>query len=263
MRLAIISDIHANLEALQAVLADAAAQRIDRFVCLGDIVGYHADPQACLAAVADLDPIWVAGNHDRAVTGQITTAGFSRTAAKAVEWTRPRLSPAELAILAAMPLRAQFGNDALLVHGAWHPETGCETVRLDTDERRQLSFAAMAGHPSGARICAFGHTHRAGIYEWRGQGVQRHAVDEVYLANDAYYLVNPGTVGEPRSADRRATYLILDLERRHATIRRVDYDMAPALRKSRRAGLLPALSFLPVPLRIALKRYAQMLGLGR
>lgn len=263
MRLAIISDIHANLEALQAVLADAAGQRVDRFVCLGDIVGYHADPQACLAMVVGLDPIWVAGNHDRAVTGQITTAGFSRTAARAVAWTRPRLSQAELATLAAMPLRAQVGDQLLLVHGAWHPQEGCETVRLDTDERRQLSFAAMAEHASGARICAFGHTHRAGIYEWRGQAIQRHAVDEVHLAEDAYYLVNPGTVGEPRSADRRATYLVLDLGQRIASIRRVDYDMAPALLKSRKAGLLPALSFLPVPLRIALKRYARRLGLSR
>ena len=79
------------------------------------------------------------------------------------------------------------------------------------------------------------------------------------LAADAYYLVNPGTVGEPRSADRRATYLLLDLDRRVASIRRIVYDMAPTLRKSGKAGLLPRFSFLPVPVRIALKRYARAL----
>ena len=263
MRYAIISDIHANLEALQAVLADVAQLQVERIVCLGDIVGYHANPAECLAVVRGLDPIWVAGNHDRAVTGQITTAGFSRTAARAVEWTRPRLSPAELETLAGMPLRAEISGQLLVVHGAWHPETGCETVRLDTDERRRLSFEAIAAHPSGARICAFGHTHRAGIYEWCGGGILRHADDEVALAANAYYLVNPGTVGEPRSADRRATYLLLDLEQRLATIRRIVYDMAPALRKSGKAGLLPRFSFIPVPVRIALKRHARALRLSR
>jgi diadenosine tetraphosphatase ApaH/serine/threonine PP2A family protein phosphatase len=117
--------------------------------------------------------------------------------------------------------------------------------------------------PSGARICAFGHTHRAGIYEWRGGDILRHAGDEVALDGEAYYLVNPGTVGEPRGADLRATYLLLDLGRRVATIRRVDYDMRPTLRKSAKAGLLPPLAFLPVPVRIALKRYARSLGLTR
>jgi predicted phosphodiesterase len=263
VRYALVSDIHANLEALQAILQDIGRQPVDRIVCLGDIVGYHSDPAECLAIVRRLDPIWVAGNHDRAVTGQITTAGFSRTAARAVDWTRARLSPAEVETLAGMPLRAEVGGHFLAVHGAWHPDTGCETVRLDTDERRRLSFEAMAAHPSGARICAFGHTHRAGIYEWRSSEIRRHADDEVALAADAYYLVNPGTVGEPRSADRRATYLLLDLERRVAAIRRIAYDMAPTLRKSGKAGLLPRFSFLPIPMRIALKRYARALGLTR
>jgi predicted phosphodiesterase len=261
LKYAIISDIHANLEALQAVLRDVADQAVDRIVCLGDIVGYHSNPAECLAMVQGLDPIWVAGNHDRAVTGQITTAGFNRTAARAVAWTRPRLSTEELATLAGMPLRAELEGGVLAVHGAWHPETGCETVRLDTDERRQLSFDAIAAHHSGARICAFGHTHRAGVYEWRGEGIRRHDSDEVALEADAYYLVNPGTVGEPRTADRRATYLILDLGHRVARIRRIAYDMTPTLRKSGKAGLLPRFSFLPVPVRIVLKRYARNLGL--
>ena len=261
MRYALVSDIHANLEALQAVLRDVAAQRVDRVVCLGDVVGYNADPGPCLELVAGLDPIWVAGNHDRAVTGQIGVEGFNRTATHAVAWTRQRLAPAELELLAAMPLRAVVDKDLVAVHGAWHPETGCETVRLDTDDRRQLSFEALAAHPSGNRICAFGHTHRVGIYEWRGGSVRHYGDDEVLLRGDAHYLVNPGTIGQPRTADRRATYMLLDTAQRRVTVRRIAYAYATAFGKSRKAGLLPRFSFLPAPVRASLKRYRQALGL--
>ena len=263
MRYALIADVHANLEALQAVLRDVTAQGVDRVVCLGDLVGYNADPGPCLELVAGLEPIWVAGNHDRAVTGQIGVEGFNRTAVHAVEWTRRRLSPAELALLAAMPLRAVVGADLVAVHGAWHPETGCETVRLDNDDRRRLSLEALASHPTGNRICAFGHTHRVGIFEWRGGPARTLDGDEVVLEGGAYYLVNPGTVGQPRTMDRRATYMVLDTTQRRITVRRVAYHFAAAFRKSGRAGLLPRFSFLPAPVRASLKRYAQALGLSR
>ena len=168
----------------------------------------------------------VAGNHDLAVCGRITTRKFPSTAARAIAWTRQQLSADDLDFLESLPLKANIGNRVIAVHGALHPETGCESVRLDTDKQRQLSFEALMIHPSGARICAYGHTHHAGVYEMRADRVTMHADAHLSLRDDAYYLINPGTIGEPRSAERRATYMILDLERRTVTTRYVDYPVS-------------------------------------
>jgi diadenosine tetraphosphatase ApaH/serine/threonine PP2A family protein phosphatase len=149
------------------------------------------------------------------------------------------------------------------VHGALHPEVGIETVRLDNDERRWLSFQALVKHPSGARILAFGHTHSVGIFELRDGVVQKLAADEAMLREDAYYLINPGAVGEPRRSDKRASYMVLDLAQRTVSVRRVDYDFAATMAKTRRAGLLPRFWFLPASVRVALKRGKRAMRLGR
>jgi predicted phosphodiesterase len=237
VRLALISDIHANLEALEATFYDIAARSIDRIVCLGDIVGYNSDAAACIALIRGADCVCVAGNHDLAVCGRITTRQFSSAAARAVAWTREQLSTDDLDFLAALPLKANIGNRVIAVHGALHPEAGCESVRLDTDKRRRLSFEALMIHPSGARICAYGHTHHAGVYEMRSNRVAMHADAHVSLRDDAYYLINPGTIGEPRSTERRATYMILDLERRTATTRYVDYQASADFVASHKPGM--------------------------
>lgn len=254
MRYAILSDVHSNLEALQAVLGAVARERADRLVCLGDVVGYNADPQACIALLRGAGAHCVAGNHDRAVTGQITTEGFNPLAARAVAWTRGRLDGESLDFLHGLPLKAHFAGDLVAVHGALHPDVGCELVRLDNDERRRLSLEALAAHPSGSRICAFGHTHRPGVYEYRDGMIVAHAGDEVALREGSYYLVNPGTVGQPRTADRRATYTVLDTGRATISIRRVGYDIRPALAKTRRAGLAARLAGVPEPYRSVLRR---------
>jgi predicted phosphodiesterase len=261
MRLAIISDIHANLEALQACLRRIGSDRIDRIVCLGDIVGYNANPAECVTAIQACGAVCVAGNHDRAVCGQITTEGFSSIAARAVRWTRGRLGDDAIAFLAALPLTRVIGNDLVAVHGALHPDTGQDLVRLDTEDRRRLSFAALRSHPSGARICAFGHTHRLGIHEQRDGVMCARAADEVVLRDDALYLVNPGSVGQPRTAERRATYLVLDTAARTVSLRRVAYDAGAAFGKTRAAGLMPRSYKLPVPIRAGLRRVAGVLGL--
>jgi len=243
MRLALISDIHANLEALEATLADIAVQAVDRVVCLGDIVGYNTRPSECVAVTRRIDALCVAGNHDLAVCGRITTENFSNTAARTAAWTRERLTADELAFLRGLPLKANIADRLIAVHGALHPETGCESVRLDNDERRMLSFKALTAHPSGARICAFGHTHRAGAYEYRNGRALLRSEPEVDLRDDAYYLINPGTVGEPRASDRRATYMVLDLARRTVTLRYVEYDASVPFVAAREAGLRPRPGF--------------------
>jgi predicted phosphodiesterase len=261
VRLAIISDVHANLEALRATLASIAAQGVDGILCLGDIVGYHADPGECIALLRRSDSLCVAGNHDGAVAGRITTEGFSDTAARGVAWARERLSANAIDFLAGLPRQACIQGVVVAVHGALLPEGGCDMTRLDTGERRRRTFEALAAHPSGARICAFGHTHRLGIYELR-DGVERvRAEDEVALQEDALYLINPGTVGQPRTGERRATYVVLDTARRVAAVRRVEYDIASALAKARRAGLLPTSSAPSSPVRAASGRVLRRLGL--
>jgi predicted phosphodiesterase len=229
MRLALVSDIHANLAALEATLADIARRSVDRIVCLGDLVGYNKEPAECIALLRSAECVCVAGNHDLAVCGRITTRGFSRTAARGVAWTRRQLAQPDLDFLARLPRKTVVGDAVVAVHGALHPEIGCESVRLDNDERRLQSFIALMAHPSGARICAFGHTHRTGVYEWRNDRVATHpAESELQLRDDAYYLINPGTVGEPRLRDRRASYMVLDLERGTVIVRHVDYAAAAA-----------------------------------
>ena len=239
MKLAIVSDIHANPEALRATLASISVEAVDGVLCLGDIVGYHAEPGECIALLRGVNAVCVAGNHDRAVAGRITTEGFSATAALGVAWTRERLNADDLAFLAGLPRQACIQGRIIAVHGSLLPEGGCEMTRLDTDERRRLCFAALAKHQSGARICAFGHTHQLGIYEFRDGTEQVCAEDTVSLRDDAHYLINPGTVGQPRGHERRATYIVLDTARRTAMVRRVEYDIDAALAKARNAGLLP------------------------
>jgi predicted phosphodiesterase len=259
--IAIISDVHANLEALEAVLRSIGSEGIGTIVCLGDIVGYNADPAACIGLLRDAGALCVAGNHDRAVTGQITTEGFNPLAARAVDWTRSRLTAKDIDWLAALPLKTAVQDRLIAVHGALHPDVGCELVRLDTDERRRLSFEALAAHPSGIGICAFGHTHRLGIYEMRESAITRHEEELAALRQGSIYLVNPGTVGQPRTSDRRASYLVLDPDAGTIRVRRVPYDTSRALAKTRKAGLAPRLSRIPKPIRKPLRRiYKAIVG---
>lgn len=262
MKIAIFSDIHANLEALQAVLGAVAEEGVDRLVCLGDIVGYNTDPEPCVALLREAGALCVAGNHDRAVTRQIGTDGFSARAIRAVSWTRRRLAPDVTAWLAALPLKVAVEGHLVAVHGALHPEIGCELVRLDGDDKRRLSFEALAAHPSGARVCAYGHTHRLGVHEYRDGAIFVHDKDEVALRPGSHYLVNPGTVGEPRTAERRATFMILDTSRQTLSVRRVAYDASLAFAKTRRAGIKPRrLAGFPASLRAAIKAGLRRVGL--
>jgi predicted phosphodiesterase len=262
MKLAIISDIHANLEALEAVLKDIETRGADRLVCLGDIVGYNANPAECIALLRRHDPLCVAGNHDRAVTGQITTDAFPHTAARAVAWTHPLLDADALGWLSSLPLSASIDGELVAVHGALLPSGPSDMIRLQTDDLRTLSAAALADHPSGARVCAFGHTHDLGIFEMRAGLSRKCFGNEISLRDDALYLINPGTVGQPRTADARASYFMFDTDRRIVSIHRVRYDRAAALAKTRAAGLLPVLSFLPVPVRKSLSWGVRAAGLS-
>jgi predicted phosphodiesterase len=263
VRLALISDIHANLEALQATLADIAGRGADRIVCLGDIVGYNANPAECIALIREAGALCVAGNHDLAVCGRMPTKYFPHAAVRAIAWTHRHLSWDDLLFLSGLPLKVRLERALVAVHGALHPQTACATVRLDSDEKRLRSFRALIADPSGARFCAFGHTHEVGIYEFRGEAAAARREQTTKLRDDAYYLINPGSVGQPRSADTRASYIVLDLAQRTASVHRVAYDRAAALAATRQAGLAQAFSFVPGPLRGAIGGGLRALHLDR
>ena len=195
--------------------------------------------------------------------GGLRRKTFSGAAARAVAWTQRCLARDDLNFLAGLPLKAAIGRKLIAVHGALHPQTDCATVRLDSDERRLQSFQALMADPSGARICAFGHTQHVGVYEFRKGRAVVLSETKISLRDDAYYLINPGAVGQLRERDRRASYMIVDLMQQTVSVHRVGYDLSAPLAATRRAGLAPALSFIPVPIRVSVASGLRALRLDR
>ena len=229
MRYAVLSDIHGNLEALRAVLADADAHA-DAVLCLGDVVGYGADPVACVDMIGARARAVVAGNHEHAVTDRLDLSWFNRHARAAAEWTRGRLDADCAAYLTALPLAAEV-DDATLVHAS--PRQPEEWDYLVTAEDGLAAFAAFA-----TRLCFVGHSHVPAIWSLGSSGPDYGRGDvDVALETGRRYIVNVGSVGQPRDRDPRAAYAVWDLEARRVTIRRVAYDIAGARAKIEAAGL--------------------------
>jgi diadenosine tetraphosphatase ApaH/serine/threonine PP2A family protein phosphatase len=229
VRYAILSDIHGNLEAFRAVLADAR-ERADAVLCLGDVVGYGADPEACIDLVARHCEALVGGNHEHGVAGLLDLRWFNDWARTAAEWTRERLGADQRAWLGALPLVREV-HDATLVHASpSHPE---EWEYLVSAEDGHAVFGAFA-----TRLCFVGHSHvpRAWVQGSWGRDYVSTPVD-VAIEPGCRYIVNVGSVGQPRDRDTRAAYALWDLEARRVTIRRVAYDVQTARAKIRAAGL--------------------------
>lgn len=234
MRLAVLTDIHANREAFQAVLDDAAAHGADRLVMLGDFVGYGPDPEWCCEKAAELvakGAIAVKGNHDSAASGG--TEAMSSLAGKAMDWTRGRLTGAHKAFLAGLPLTAGEG-DALFVHAsASHPEAWSYVT---SDTRAAPSFRAV-----NARVILCGHTHvpllanadRSGMV--REQTFRHHQA--IPLIRSRRWLAVVGAVGQPRDGVAQAGWAMLDTGRDDLTFRRTAYDTGRTAAKVRAAGL--------------------------
>lgn len=231
MRLCVISDIHANLEALSAVLRRAREEGATDYACLGDIVGYGADPQACVELVRAL-PLLAAirGNHDAMVATGAIDAYTSQRAVLAVEWTRSVLPAGLVSWLGDLPLEEKIQGTVMFVH-----DSPCEpgTWRYLTDE--ESSAAAFAAQT--APLCFFGHTHQP-LALRRGCGRLAFAERQPVRVDPAgTYLVNVGSVGQPRDGDPRASFGIYDDESGLIQLHRVEYDIAGAQAKIRAAGL--------------------------
>ena len=232
MRYAVFSDIHANMEALEAVLTDAARRSPDAYVCLGDLVGYGPDPNECVARVRTLGAATIAGNHDRGAVGRFDTAAFSPLARAAIEWTAGVLTDEHRAFLAGLPERLET-SAFLAVHGS--PRDPVEEYVLN------LPSALANFVEREFKVCLIGHTHIPGLFVRNQDGHLRtpdfRSDAPVRLAATSRYIVNAGSVGQPRDGDPRAAYLMFDDRGPAVTLHRVGYPVAATQAKMRSRGL--------------------------
>ena len=238
MRYAIISDIHANLEALVAVLKAADESEIQRIVCLGDLVGYYADPNACIELIRCRGIACVRGNHDTVAAGLREPVGFPELARRAIQWTAQQLTEENRTYLADLPLVQDIDGEFVVVHAALHPEPNDE-VRIRSEADASLSLQMLADGYGGRRVCFFGHTHHPAAYTMQDRTVTRSTDQSLPLSDAAWYLINPGSVGQSRAADPRASMVVYDSFTRIVEFRRVGYDGAAGREKAMAMGLIP------------------------
>jgi diadenosine tetraphosphatase ApaH/serine/threonine PP2A family protein phosphatase len=226
---AVLSDIHGNLEALEAVLADLDRHRPASVACLGDFVGYGASPNECIARLRPRLETSVLGNHDAVACGRMRIGSFNSDAATAARWTAGSLDEQHRAWLAGLPYAAEW-RGARLVHAspeepeAWH-------YVLSTHEA-EVELGAF-----GESLCLIGHSHYPGVFEAGGSRVRYQRDPEVRLEPGRRYIVNVGSVGQPRDGDPRAAYLLWDDLDRSVRHVRLDYDVEGAMRRILDAGL--------------------------
>ncbi len=239
MRYLIVSDLHGNREALDAVLRDAAG-RYDEALCCGDLVGYGADPNAVVQWVREHCAITVRGNHDKACTGLDDLEWFNPVARSAALWTLQALTPENAEWIRELPRGPVFRNGFEVVHGSPCDE---DEYVLAVEEAKQ-AFGYLE-----SRLAFFGHTHVQGGYIWNRSRVEtisrpspRVERQVVEIDPDCAYLVNPGSVGQPRDGDPRAAYAVYDSDAQMIAYHRVEYDVATAQRKIRQSGLPPILA---------------------
>jgi diadenosine tetraphosphatase ApaH/serine/threonine PP2A family protein phosphatase len=236
MQVAVLTDIHGNRHALEAVLADARDAAVQEIWCLGDVVGYGADPNDCCALVQEHARLCLAGNHDLAVTGEIATDDFARGAGIAAEWTREVMHPDHMEWLRSLQPSASRGGVGLY-HAS--PRDPVWEYVLST----LLAELCLDDQPE--RVACIGHSHVALSFERpEGEpatGGSRRA-DEVADLKNGEWLLNPGSVGQPRDGNPRAAWLLLDLEGATATWKRVDYDIEGAAAAIRAARLPESLA---------------------
>ncbi|SRR5579871_2551985 len=231
MKYGLFSDIHSNIEAMTAVAQAMKSEGAQEYLCLGDLVGYYANPNEVIELIASLD-CWktVMGNHDSALLGRTSLTKFNQPAAEAIRWTQTHLKPQNRAFLEGLRLREEIG-EIQLVHSSpfqseeWHYLTGQEDV--------ERNFRYFQGF-----ICFFGHVHKPFIAEQKMDGTVRILEEQEYaLQKDCRYLVNVGSVGQPRDGNPKTCYVMYDSGAKKIAIRRLDYDYGTTAKKTLEAGL--------------------------
>jgi len=228
MRFAIFSDLHGNLEAITAVLEDAQAHECTHHVCLGDVVGYNANPHECVEIVQQLDCPVVKGNHDEQASLSTSSRDFNELAEQAINWTRKHLTEADRQWLGDLRLTRQV-RDFTIVHATLDTPAEWGYVVNNLDAVASFTYQHTP-------VCFYGHTHVAAAFI-RDGGVKRIKEAELPIDPGQKYFINVGSVGQPRDGDPRAAYCIYHTDREIVEQRRVKYDVATAQRKILSAGL--------------------------
>jgi len=241
MKIAFISDIHANLEALQAVLNHIDQEGVDLIVNLGDLVGYNANPRECLELVRERRVLSVMGNHDRAATEPRLAAEFNLIAHQAILWTNEELQEEHKQYLSHLPLTHRLEDAFLACHGT--PANPEAYVAYHFQGKRLLNQLRRELAPM--RICFFGHTHRQAVWyrDVRGK-VATLPINpaEIVLSRENHYLINPGSVGQPRNRIPAASYAVFDTVDYTVSFHLLPYDIACAQHKILAANLHPYLA---------------------
>ncbi len=234
MKYGVISDIHANLEALKVVLAHLDEQKVDQIICLGDVIGYNADPKECIKVVRARALCTIQGNHERMVLGA-SLVGVRRETIEATEWTRRQLDDEEMRWIEALPeeMLCPVDDRILLVHGS--PRDKDEYV-LSPDAIRENLNELRRRFPK-VKICFFGHSHYPMVIGAPEVHTRFHETRTIALNPDRVYLINPGSVGQPRDGCPLAAWAILDMDKSTITIYRKPYEIQATQKKMIDAGI--------------------------
>ncbi len=230
MKIGIISDIHSNLEALQAILDSARKQHVDEYICLGDIVGYGANPNECIDIMRNLTGKFVAGNHDFGVCGLANIAHFNNAAIKAIEWTKTVMVPEHIAFLKSLPLLLNH-NNKLFVHATpSYPDSWAYILSMN-DAIREFGFFDNW-------LCFVGHSHQPVTFTINQEHKIGSSIDNSFACTEKKrYIINAGSVGQPRDGNPESSYVIFDTALNKITFFRIPYDIKMCQEKILNAGL--------------------------
>lgn len=229
MKFGIFSDIHGNIEGLERALAALGREDVNRYWCLGDIVGYGADPNECIEKVREIADVVILGNHDAACAGIEDVSGFNPFAREAAKWTAERLTRDNRNWLRKLPM-TRIRGEALLVHASpfdpagWHYVTAVGEV-----------MKAFGATP--ARLIFIGHSHQPAILANQENECRIYGDPVINMERGARYLVNAGSTGQPRDGDARASFVVYDNKAQTLKVGRIAYDIAKAQKKIRASGL--------------------------
>lgn len=231
MRYALLGDIHGNTEALHTVLADIEQNDIDKTICLGDVVGYGAEPVECLEIIRSMGCDTIAGNHDWAAVEKISIDFFNAYAKAAAIWTREQLTDDHKQWILDLPLTLSY-DEFSVAHGTFHQPEAFNYIQTVFDA--QLSFEAL--RQMSSHIGFLGHSH-VPVAFFDSDPITYTLDPDIPVDSERTVIINAGSVGQPRDENNKASYAIFDTETRIASIKRIEYDIEAAAAKIREAGL--------------------------
>ncbi len=233
MRIGIFSDVHGNLEALTAVLAAYECDKIDVYMCAGDVVGYGASPDECVNIVKSITNHIVLGNHDAAVAGFMDYSFYYEAARKVLDLHASMLSEKNMSLLRSLPYHLSFSDIGMrLCHGSPLNETEFDYI-FTVDQ----AFALLPNYDLLDHITVIGHSHLCRVFAMKPDGVQEIGSRKFTIQPDQKYIISVGSVGQPRDYDNRASYTIFDTDTMQYTFKRIEYDIEAAAAKIYAAGM--------------------------